>query len=297
MKIFISWSGELSHKVAMVLREWLPCVLQTVEPYVSSEDIDKGTRWSSDIATELESSSFGIICVTPENLNAPWIHFEAGALSKIVKKSYVCPVLFGVKKSEVKGPLLQFQSTACEKEDVKKLVHTINSVCQSESLELRRLDTVIDMWWPRLEEELNRLLKELKTQQKSEEKEVVVSQQNESSEILEEILELTRRQQKILSSPDQVLPPDYIQYIFGKMNFNKVNMGALRALDRSLLSAKVEILERNEDEMMPVNEIKSLFEKIYEPAKYIIRNSMQRRHSVAIMDRDEVASTLEWFNK
>lgn len=41
MKVFISWSGNKSHKVAMIFREWLPSVIQSLEPYVSSEDIDK----------------------------------------------------------------------------------------------------------------------------------------------------------------------------------------------------------------------------------------------------------------
>jgi len=53
VKIFISWSGSLSRRVAEILRDWLPNVLQAVEPYVSSEDIDKGARWSVDISNEL----------------------------------------------------------------------------------------------------------------------------------------------------------------------------------------------------------------------------------------------------
>ena len=76
MKVFISWSGTKSNKIAMIFRQWLPSVIQSLVPYVSSEDIDKGARWSTDIATELEDSTFGILCVTKENLNAPWLCFE-----------------------------------------------------------------------------------------------------------------------------------------------------------------------------------------------------------------------------
>ena len=61
MKVFISWSGDISHKVAMVLYGWLPDVIQSIDPYVSSEDIHKGTRWIMDISTELEKSAFGIL--------------------------------------------------------------------------------------------------------------------------------------------------------------------------------------------------------------------------------------------
>ena len=82
MKVFISWSGVDSHSAAVALRDWLPSVIQLLEPYVSSEDIDKGARWSTDIAAELAGSDWGILCVTKENVQAPWLNFEAGALSK-----------------------------------------------------------------------------------------------------------------------------------------------------------------------------------------------------------------------
>jgi hypothetical protein len=71
MKVFISWSGEMSHKVANVLRDWLPYVIQAVDPFVSSGDINKGERWGDVLAEELEDTEFGIICLTPYNVKAP----------------------------------------------------------------------------------------------------------------------------------------------------------------------------------------------------------------------------------
>ena len=61
MKVFISWSGECSKKVALLFRDWLPTVIQAIDPFVSSEDIEKGARWNTDIAQELKESSFGLI--------------------------------------------------------------------------------------------------------------------------------------------------------------------------------------------------------------------------------------------
>lgn len=123
MKVFLSWSGDLSHKTALIFRDWLPSVIQSILPYVSSEDIDKGARWSTDIAKELEDSTYGILCVTKENVHAPWLTFEAGALSKTMDKAAVSPFLFDIKRSEVSGPILQFQSTIFEKEDIKNYFH------------------------------------------------------------------------------------------------------------------------------------------------------------------------------
>lgn len=204
MKVFISWSGNISWKVAVIFRDWLPSVIQSLEPYVSSEDIDKGARWSTDIAKELEDSTFGILCVTKENLEAPWLSFEAGALSKTMEKSFVTPFLFDIKRSEVQGPILQFQSTIFNKNDIKKMVQTLNKACGDSGISEQRLNKSFDVWYPTLEKELT----ELKNESSNINEEVMAEDNNYSSEILEEILELSRDNQKLLRNPDSKLYDD-----------------------------------------------------------------------------------------
>jgi hypothetical protein len=183
-KVFISWSGELSKKLAEEVRIWLPGVLQFVKPYFTPNDIEKGTRWSTDIASELESSNAGIICLTKDNLNKPWILFEAGALSKNFGKSNVCTILFNLDSSDFSGPLTSFQATKFDKADFKKLLATINNTGGELKLDSIVLNDVFEMWWPKLEEKINEILKNH-----------VESSPNtlrSEREILEEVLELTR---------------------------------------------------------------------------------------------------------
>lgn len=209
MKVFLSWSGHKSHEVALALRDWLPSVIQTIEPYVSSEDIDKGARWSTDIAKELEDSTYGILCVTKENIEAPWLLFEAGALSKMMDKSSVCPFIFDLKRAEVKGPILQFQSTIFEKDDVKKMLLSINKACGETALKEDFLVKTFDVWWPNLEVNLNKITDTDNPIDKAESKDG----NGISNDILEEILELSRTNQKILRNPELLFPKEYVEYV------------------------------------------------------------------------------------
>ncbi|MBU1331774.1 MAG: toll/interleukin-1 receptor domain-containing protein [Gammaproteobacteria bacterium] len=202
MKIFISWSGTTSHSIAKILRDWLPSVIQSIEPYVSSEDIDKGARWSSDIAGELDTSNYGIICLTPDNLSAPWINFEAGALGKSVDKSRVGPVLFNLKKSELKGPLVQFQATVFEHDDVLKLMQSINSSLGDDALDEARLAKAFTTWWPDLEGQLNGI-----ADTPTEPKEQTQLDPARINSVLEELIDLTRANHKLLREPGAMMHP------------------------------------------------------------------------------------------
>lgn len=186
-------------QTAIIFRDWLPSVIQSIVPYVSSEDIDKGARWSTDIAKELEESTFGILCVTKENVHAPWLTFEAGALSKTMKKSAVSPFLLDIKRSEVNGPILQFQSTIFEKEDVKKLVYSLNRACGDDTLADERLEKAFQVWYPTFEDQLNDLLQTWPQVRDADLDEETI---DSSGEILEEILDLARNNQKLLRNQE-----------------------------------------------------------------------------------------------
>jgi hypothetical protein len=67
MKVFLSWSGERSRAIAEALREWIPNVIQAVQPWMSAEDIDKGLRWISEVAIELEQTRFGNLSYAGES--------------------------------------------------------------------------------------------------------------------------------------------------------------------------------------------------------------------------------------
>jgi TIR domain len=187
MKLFISWSGDISHTVAVALRDWLPSVLQSVEPYVSSEDLEKGARWSVEIGQQLEETTFGILCVTPQNVNSPWLNFEAGALSKSLDTSRVSPFLLGIRPAELVGPLAQFQATLPRVDDVVRLVKSINNVSQHPIEEVRLID-ITQMWWPRLENLLKAAL--------SEQEQTPQEPQRGTTEMIEELLEITRGLQR-----------------------------------------------------------------------------------------------------
>lgn len=150
MKIFISWSGERSKSLAKAVYEWLPDVLYFAKPWLSSAEIEAGQRWSPAIAAELQESNFGVICLTPDNLMAPWILFEAGAIAKAVDTSRVVPLLFDVDFQDISGPLSQFQAKKISQEHIFDIVKSMNTA-SGNLVEPDRLQKLFDKFWTDLE--------------------------------------------------------------------------------------------------------------------------------------------------
>lgn len=190
MRVFLSWSGDRSKAIAEVMRNWLPSVLQAVRPYFSPDDVSKGSRWSSEIAKELEASRIALLFITPENPEAAWLVFEAGALSKNLDRSKVCPLLFGdIEPTDIKGPLVQFQAAKFGEAEMKRVLKMINTELGEAALNSDVLESVFEMWWPKLEEQVSQRL--LETAESGD------TAKRPDRDLLEEILMLTRRNHRM----------------------------------------------------------------------------------------------------
>jgi hypothetical protein len=159
MKVFISWSGPLSKRVAESLKLWVQCMLQATEPFLSSEDIDKGAIWFGEVGRQLASSDVGIVCLTKDNRSAPWILFEAGALAKGLLRNRVCTFLVDIVPTDLIAPLSQFQSTTATKEDMLKLATTINDSLEK-PLAKDLLETTFNSFWDRFKQGFDAAVKE-----------------------------------------------------------------------------------------------------------------------------------------
>jgi hypothetical protein len=126
-EIVLTWSGRTSHVIASSLYEWLPLVIPGAKTWISTEDIAKGDRWFPELMSQLGRTTTCVISVTPENHKAPWVYYEAGVIAAKQEHGKICTVLFGVTTKNIKDtPLAQFQATEADKDDIWRLVRSIN---------------------------------------------------------------------------------------------------------------------------------------------------------------------------
>ncbi|NHV14374.1 TIR domain-containing protein [Cronobacter sakazakii] len=300
MKVFISWSKDFSKDVAIALRDWLPKTLQSVEPYVSSEDIEKGSRWHMDISKRLDETAFGIICLTKENASSPWINFEAGALGKCVDNSKVCPLLIDMVPSDVQGPISSFQTTNVgDKEDFFKLLSSINASSPSPVKE-DVLTDVFDVWWPKLSEKISEIVTQYESAKpkKGSGKAVAENSTEKESKILEELLAISRNNFQLLRDPRNILPEEYVSVVLERFSSKENKEHALSAMpavisdlsrvNRRLVSLRrrisrdsdgvivgFESISERQDEYVPTDvqaELESIISQLRDPLGFLIRH-------------------------
>lgn len=146
--VFISWSQPVSGAIAKCLKPFLEDVLAPAAVF-ASQAMEGGTRWGLEIPQWLEACNAGLVLVTRENAHAPWLHFEAGALSKQFEGSRVVPLLCGASIGDIQGtPLSLFQAKPFDHDNLV-------SVCVAFGLTFTISEEVVrrrfERNWPELE--------------------------------------------------------------------------------------------------------------------------------------------------
>jgi hypothetical protein len=122
MHIFVSWSGERSKTAALGLKSLLEDMFQQAVEVFISDHINPGENWAQRLGVELEQSQFGVLCLTQENFQAPWLLFEAGAVAKKFGFTRVVPYLIDeLPDTADRSPLAQFQRVRADYDGTYRL--------------------------------------------------------------------------------------------------------------------------------------------------------------------------------
>jgi hypothetical protein len=163
VRVFISWSGLESKKAAKIVKTWLTDVVfvgEDVRPFMSEKDIPYGADWLATLKTQLQDADCAIICLTSENLTAPWLNFEGGAIS-IVKDKLAIPLLINVDRSRVSGPFAHFQSVTIQPDDIEKLILDIRELGQFKTPSVQHLPHLLPSFFSSLDRPLKEAAIEL----------------------------------------------------------------------------------------------------------------------------------------
>ncbi len=189
LPVFISWSGPQAKVVAEELKLTLQTAIHNTRPFFSA-DIEAGQRWSEAIRRALEDADYGIIVATPANRLKPWLHFEAGAISKL-QDSRASVLLVGMSATDLEPPLSQFQATeASDESGLRKLFGQINDRTAARGhrpLDYPALTKMLDRFLPDLSEVIAESVPD------ASEAAVAAPRGRDNDEKIDELLSIVRR--------------------------------------------------------------------------------------------------------
>lgn len=244
MKVFLSWSGARSKDVASLLSDWLCCVIQASRPWISTRDLDRGSLWFGEINDQLKDTTVGIICLTQENKNRPWILFEAGALAKGLSTSRVCTLLVDLEPKDIEDPLAQFNHTFPNRESVLGLVKTLNGSLGNNGLDNRILEQVFSTYWPQFESRFAEILATTEAQPPS--------KPRPKEDVLGEILETTRMMNSRIRRIEREVDRSRVQEV------EPLSMLYKQAIDMIKSGAPFELIVDRFGSMLPNHILKEL---------------------------------------
>ncbi len=156
MNVLLGWSGERSKVVASALHEWLPKVVPGINPWISSEDICKGSKWFPELQDFLEQTRICIVCLTPENIKSQWIYYEMGVIAGKGPEVLICPYLLHIEPRTLHGnPLSQWQCTVADEDDTWKLIKSLNTKALDSKHDVSVLEGNFKSRWPDFQQRID----------------------------------------------------------------------------------------------------------------------------------------------
>lgn len=274
MKVFISWSGRLSSCVARILSDRLPSIINSLEIFYSTDDIQKGENWDARITEELSKCNFGIICLTSENVLSPWINFEAGAISNTLN-SKTTAFLIDIEPSNIKGPLTRFQATRFDKEDFRKMILSLNNNSEA-PLTTELLYKNFDLVWNTIEEEIQS--KVIEYNRIPSEK----AARNVGDDAIEEILHHLRNMQ------NEEMIKNESHYCDSEI------LDALRELKNMINKNESDMTEKSKRVLSRIPE--SELEQVYEDAFHLVRSEISSLYELLTEESSKAAIPINYIH-
>lgn len=138
MNLFISWSGPYARRIAESLEAAILKLSvksdpdkNAVVPFVSSQDIESGKKWRTELGRRLSKAKCGIIVLTQDMLESHWLPHEVGALSIKCKKLVFVKV--DTPMAMIPDPFKDYQIRSTSNEDLARLLTEIASDAGAES--------------------------------------------------------------------------------------------------------------------------------------------------------------------
>lgn len=188
VQVFISWSGTLSNGIAKELKSMLQVASDRLTPFMSEQDIHSGQRGLAVIADQLNTTSVGLLVVTADNWNSPWINYEAGALAKEVgdAEHRVVPLLVDIVGTDLaNSPLTQFQYRALTRQGITEILLDLARLAAIDGATV--VARVMSHW-----DEYEARFKELLTKHPPAERRKRLSEADLLREVLETVREIKR---------------------------------------------------------------------------------------------------------
>jgi hypothetical protein len=155
--VFVSWSGTCSKQYAEILHKWVREVVPG-ETVFYSPKMQAGSIGLNGTLGALEKATFGVLCLTPDNLQSGWLHFEAGALLNNLGTSLdgsgrppVVPLLcHGLLPTSIDDPLKMLQAKQCDRNGLWEVAEAINISRADRQIEPDVLRKLFDLLWDEL---------------------------------------------------------------------------------------------------------------------------------------------------